>query len=207
LFLDEIWPIIFAATFRPKWKSVSSSQESTVLCFSHFLKEIFKSGLKLNAFDDQGSMLWSQFSANFRQFSAKKLAFFLKTIVMIKILHNLALLWVKNAIFCWNFRRKYFKNHNIGPRVTRLGDFSPVGRLFTLGRFLKILEVNSTFSTKNVLIFTKMGWATFWAIFSPTHLVALLTIKHSRYGWIKAWKVLVLKSLHTYELGPRYICT
>jgi hypothetical protein len=37
---------------------------------------------------------------DFCQFSAKKLAFFSKTNVMIKILHNLALFGVKNAIFC-----------------------------------------------------------------------------------------------------------
>jgi hypothetical protein len=36
---------------------------------------------------------------DFRQFSAKKLAFFSKTNAMIKILHNLALFRVKNAIF------------------------------------------------------------------------------------------------------------
>jgi hypothetical protein len=63
-----------------------------------------------------GSMLWSQFSAIFDNFRRTKLAFFSKTNVMIKILHNLALFWVKNAnFFCWNFRRKYLKNHNIGP--------------------------------------------------------------------------------------------
>jgi hypothetical protein len=53
---------------------------------------------------------------NFSQFSAKKLAFFSKTNVMIKILHNLVLFWVKNDnSFRWIFRRKYLKNHNIGP--------------------------------------------------------------------------------------------
>jgi hypothetical protein len=53
---------------------------------------------------------------DFWQFSAKKLAFS-KTIVMIKILHNLAIFWVKNAnFFRWIFRRKYSKDHNIGPR-------------------------------------------------------------------------------------------
>jgi hypothetical protein len=36
---------------------------------------------------------------DFSQFSAKKLAFFSNTNVMIKILHNLALFRVKNAIF------------------------------------------------------------------------------------------------------------
>jgi hypothetical protein len=54
---------------------------------------------------------------DFWQFSAKKLAFFSKTNVMIKVLHNLALFWVtKRQFFRWIFRRKYFKNHNIGPR-------------------------------------------------------------------------------------------
>jgi hypothetical protein len=36
---------------------------------------------------------------DFRLFSAKKLAFFSKNNVMIRILHYLALLWVKNANF------------------------------------------------------------------------------------------------------------
>jgi hypothetical protein len=50
------------------------------------------------------------------QFSAKKLAFFSKTNDMIKILHNSASFWVKNAYFSAEFFwRKYFKNHNIGP--------------------------------------------------------------------------------------------
>jgi hypothetical protein len=36
----------------------------------------------------------------------------------------------------------------------------------------------STFSKSNdyVLILTKMGWATFWAIFSQTHLVTLVVL-------------------------------
>jgi hypothetical protein len=38
-----------------------------------------------------GSMLGITIFCDFRQFSAKKLAFFSKTNVMIKILHNLAL--------------------------------------------------------------------------------------------------------------------
>jgi hypothetical protein len=53
--------------------------------------------------------------SNFCQFSAKKLAFFLNTNVMIQILHNLALFRVKNAIFLLNVLAKYLKNHNIGP--------------------------------------------------------------------------------------------
>jgi hypothetical protein len=39
------------------------------------------------------------FFGDFRRFSAKKLAFYSKTNVMIKILHNLALFGVKNANF------------------------------------------------------------------------------------------------------------
>jgi hypothetical protein len=56
-----------------------------------------------------GSMLWSQFTA-------KKLAFFSKNIVMINILHNLALFWVKNAnFFAEFFGENILTNHNIGP--------------------------------------------------------------------------------------------
>jgi hypothetical protein len=44
-------------------------------------------------------MLWSQFSAIFDSFRRKKIGVFSKTNVMIKILHNLALFWVKNANF------------------------------------------------------------------------------------------------------------
>jgi hypothetical protein len=40
---------------------------------------------------------------NFGQFSAKKMAFFSKTNVRIHFLHNLALFWVKNAIFFAKF--------------------------------------------------------------------------------------------------------
>jgi hypothetical protein len=55
---------------------------------------------------------------DFWQFSAKKLAFSSKTNVMIKILHNLALFWVKNTnFFRRKIRQKYLKNHNIGPRL------------------------------------------------------------------------------------------
>jgi hypothetical protein len=49
------------------------------------------------------------------QFSAK-IAFFSKTNVTIKILHYLVWFWVKNANFRRIFRRKYSKNHSIGPR-------------------------------------------------------------------------------------------
>jgi hypothetical protein len=73
--------------------------------------------------------------------------------------------------------------------VTRLGDFSPIGQLFTLGGFLKIIKVaqncglNVCFSENYksspkcwakfhsgkgyVLILTGNGLAAFGAIFSP----------------------------------------
>jgi hypothetical protein len=57
---------------------------------------------------DQGSMLWSQFFAIFDNFRRRKLAFFSKTNVMIKFWHNVALFWVKNAIFLLNFSTKIF---------------------------------------------------------------------------------------------------
>jgi hypothetical protein len=52
---------------------------------------------------------------DFCQFSAKKMALFSKTNVMIKFLHNLALFSVKMSFLADFFRRKYLKNHNIGP--------------------------------------------------------------------------------------------
>jgi hypothetical protein len=55
---------------------------------------------------------------DFCQFSAKKLAFFSRTNVMIKILHNLALFWVKNA----NFFAKIF-SENILKILTSVPDW------------------------------------------------------------------------------------
>jgi hypothetical protein len=46
-----------------------------------------------------------------------------------------------------------------------LGDVLPVGRLFSLGSFLKISGVAQTNGKGYVLIFTKMVWAKFWVIF------------------------------------------
>jgi hypothetical protein len=42
-----------------------------------------------------------------------------------------------------------------------LGDVLPVGRLFSLGSFLKISGVAQTNGKGYVLIFTKMVWAKF----------------------------------------------
>jgi hypothetical protein len=54
---------------------------------------------------------------DFRQFSAKKLAFFSKTNVVIKILHNFALFGVKNA----NFFAEFF-GENIFKIITSVPD-------------------------------------------------------------------------------------
>jgi hypothetical protein len=65
-----------------------------------------------------------------------------KTNVMIKFLHNLALFWVKNAIFFADFF------HNIGPRLGENRPLdSPVGWLFRLGSFKKITELPRIFKT------------------------------------------------------------
>jgi hypothetical protein len=64
-------------------------------------------------------------------------------------------------------------------RATRLGEFSHIGRLFTLDSVLKITKVAQfwgiLFPRYQLCINfeQKMGWATFWAIFSQTHLVTL----------------------------------
>jgi hypothetical protein len=62
---------------------------------------------------------------DFWQYSAKKLAFFSKTNVILKILYNLGLFRVKNAnSFAEIFGEKYLKNYNIGPW---LSENSPIG--------------------------------------------------------------------------------
>jgi hypothetical protein len=86
---------------------------------------------------DLGPMLW--FFKDFcRKKLAKKLAFFAQTTASFCKYcdHNIGF-WEKRQFF----RRKLGKiaencDHNIDPRLTRLGEFSPIGWLFTLGRFL-----------------------------------------------------------------------
>jgi hypothetical protein len=51
-----------------------------------------------------------------------------------------------------------------------LGEFSPFGRLFTLGSFLKVKKESGYFSTvQNIVFDTKK----IWAIFPQPHLVTL----------------------------------
>jgi hypothetical protein len=65
--------------------------------------------------------------------------------------------------------------------VTRLGDFSPIGRLFSLGSVLKIKLAAKMFGlllpTVPVMYYFRriIGWATFWATFSQSHLVTMKT--------------------------------
>jgi hypothetical protein len=56
-----------------------------------------------------------------------------------------------------------------------LGDFSPFGRLFTLGDcFENYRRGPNLWTTKLCLNFDKkIDWATFWAIFSQTYLTSL----------------------------------
>jgi hypothetical protein len=70
----------------------------------------------------------------------EKLAFFSKINVMIKILHNLALFWVKNV----NFFAKFF-GENILKIITSVPDwanFRVLGGYFLGKFFLKITEVS-----------------------------------------------------------------
>jgi hypothetical protein len=66
----------------------------------------------------------------------------------------------------------------IAYRVTRLGEFSPIGWLFTL-----VVLINPSSRPKFWTTFVmykfwqKMGLATAWAIFSQTHLVTLISYR------------------------------
>jgi hypothetical protein len=93
---------------------------------ANFFRKMFRRNYLKDRNICPGVVIMITIFCDFCQFSAKKLAFFSKTNVMIKILHNLALFWVKNANFFADFfRRKYFKNRNICPG---LADFSLVQR-------------------------------------------------------------------------------
>jgi hypothetical protein len=71
---------------------------------------------------------------------------------------------------------------NVTISVTRLGEFSPLGDFFSFNCFLEVIKVADIFGllfpTDKVThyFFAKMDWVTFWANFSQTHLVTLVTI-------------------------------
>jgi hypothetical protein len=59
----------------------------------------------------------------------------------------------------------------LNPRQSdQIGRFSPFGHF---GKLLKQPKTLGYFLSRK-LILTKMAWATFWAIFSQTHLVTLI---------------------------------
>jgi hypothetical protein len=70
-------------------------------------------------------------------------------------------------------------------RVTRLVEFSPIGRLFSLGRFLKIAEVALILGhffprETSYVCFDKNGLGyTLGDFFSQTHLVTLATLEQN----------------------------
>jgi hypothetical protein len=81
-------------------------------------------------------------------------------------------------------------------RVTRLGEFSPSGRLFSLGSFFNYRSSPKLrfFFPWNTWLCTnfeqKMSWATFWAIFSQSRLVTL-----SVYFWLDWWDAATISIL------------
>jgi hypothetical protein len=77
--------------------------------------------------------------------------------------------------------------------ATRLGEFSPFGRLLTLGRLFKITKAAEIFGLylsrwKLCNNFGKMGWDAFWVMFSQTHQ-----------DW--PWWRSVIVYIHTYDQG------
>jgi hypothetical protein len=101
----DFWAIVFFGPFNLK---ISNASEICCLVFL-LLKLRFNIDKKIVALHF-GRFFYSQ-----THLGSKKLSFFSKTHVMITILHNLALFWVKNANFLHFFRRKYFKNRSQVP--------------------------------------------------------------------------------------------
>jgi hypothetical protein len=77
---------------------------------------------------------------------------------------------------CCEYKSKF----KIAARVTRFGEISPFRQLFISDMFLKITKVAQIlellFSSVKIMHWfrRKNGWAKFGAIFSRTHLVALI---------------------------------
>jgi hypothetical protein len=78
-----------------------------------------------------------------------------------------------------------------------LGEFSPIGRLFSLASLLKITEVAQIlglpFSKEPDMyhFLPSKCWATLWATFSPTHLVTLLPNKAFEPHEVESLRVLI----------------
>jgi hypothetical protein len=104
--------------------------------------------------------------------------------------------------------------------VTRLGEFSPNWWLLTLGSYIKITEIAYIFGLlcctvkfMHYIIVTKMGCATYWAIFSQTRLVILAAGAEFwawvSNGWFRRFIAVNPTHVHTYmcTFSHTYICT
>jgi hypothetical protein len=110
-------------------------------------------------------MLWSQFSAIFDNFRRKNWRFSQKPMLWSIFSKFSFVLSQKRQFFCKNFRRKYFKNHNIGPwspclrkKISRSGFRKPQKQSFIFARLSfrrdmkdsNLGEKMNYFSLKNV---------------------------------------------------------
>jgi hypothetical protein len=105
----------------------------------------------------QGSMLWSQFSAIFDTFRQKNWRFSQKPMLWSIFLKNSFVLSQKRQYFRWIFRRKYFKNHNIGPWFTRTAQIANIGSVFCIRQksdfwiFLSFQQLKNYVSSSQLL--------------------------------------------------------
>jgi hypothetical protein len=95
-----------------------------------------------------------------------------------------------------------------------LGEYLPIGRLFPVGGVFKLHTEESPifgrlFQRKSyVLIFDKyvMGWATFWGIFSQTHLVTL-DPPNEHYSWTEVETVALIADREIHFPPPVFYVT
>jgi hypothetical protein len=92
-----------------------------LICMYSVGQNIYEEQLKkwLSFWDSlmQGSMLWSQFSAIFDNFRRKNWRFYQNQCYDQNFAYFRFVLSQKRQFFRLIFRRKYLKNHNIGPRL------------------------------------------------------------------------------------------
>jgi hypothetical protein len=83
-------------------------------------------------------------------------------------------------------------------RVTRMGELSPFGRLFTFGQiFWRFKKLPNFFQDlcSNIIIMYYIGWASNWAISSETHPVTLLV-----------WRSVQTFLNEHFKMSPYFIC-
>jgi hypothetical protein len=149
------WAIVYLGTFfenykssQKFWSSFISSKNNVISLTKSWLGYIsvdfftISSGrpdwqllcifTKQNSTQYHGVDVMNTIFCYFCQFSAKKLAFSSKPNVTIKILHYLALFWVKKGNFLAFFGENILKDHNIGPwrdSITRRVKHDPLDHL------------------------------------------------------------------------------